>query len=241
MSYLVGDFDAKTITFKNTTEAKSFDLGFGNNPPKDRSWTRGLYATNTFKDANGRRVMVGWVCGFKPKRGWNGCMSLPRVLTLDKDQRLIQTPVPELQKLRGDALTIEKATVSDASQFISGVQGDTIEIVAEFHAGDAKAFGLKLRCGDDGKNALVIRHDGEKLNVAGTDVPVKLAGADKTLKLHIFLDKSVMEVFVNGGRRTVTRVVYPGEKDLKTAIFAEGGSATLKAMTVWTLKRIWKR
>ena len=41
---------------------------------------KGYY--HIFKDGNGRRVMVGWVCGFKPKRGWNGCMSLPRVLTL---------------------------------------------------------------------------------------------------------------------------------------------------------------
>ena len=131
----------------------------------------------------------------------------------------------------------ERETIEDYCE----AQGDTIEIIAEFQAGDAKAFGLKLRCGDDGKDAVVIRHDGEKLNVGGTDVPVALAGASKELKLHIFLDKSVMEVFINDGRHTVTRVVYPGEKDLKTAIFAEGGSATLKAMTVWTLKRVWER
>jgi hypothetical protein len=84
-------------------------------------------------------------------------------------------------------------------------------------------------------------HDGKKLNVADTDVPVGLQGADKALKLHIFLDRSVMGVFVNDGIHTVTRVVYPGLKDLKTAIFAEGGDATLKTMTVWKLNRIWKR
>ena len=101
MSYVVGDFDHEKISFNNTTKPKTFDSGFGNNPPKDRSWTRGLYATNAFLDDKGRRMMVGWVNGFRSKLGWNGCMSLPRVLTLGKDNTLIQTPAPELKKLRG--------------------------------------------------------------------------------------------------------------------------------------------
>ena len=129
--------------------------------------------------------------------------------------------------------------VANESRLITGAAGDTIEIVAEFEAGGAKAFGLKLRCSDDGTRALVIRHDGKKLNVAGTDVPAALDGERKKLKLHVFLDKSVMEVFVNDGRYTVTRVNYPGQRDLKVAVFADGGDATLKSMTLWPMKGIW--
>ena len=236
-SYRIGQFHADKIAF--TAEAgKGGTVDYVYGPKRPGSWSRGFYGTNVMFDDKGRCVLLAWVSGFKPKRGWNGCMSLPRIITLDKNARLIQKPAPELKNLRGEAVAVKKMTVSDASKFISGAGGDTIEIVAELQAGDAKAFGLKLRSSDDGKNALVIRQDAAKLNVAGTDVPVALG---KTLKLHIFLDRSVMEVFVNDGTHTVTRVVYPGEKDLKVAIFAEGGAAAIEAMTVWQMKRIWAR
>ena len=236
-SYRIGQFRADKIAFTaEVDKGGTVDYVYG--PKRPGVWSRGFYGTNVLFDDTGRCVLFAWVSGFKPKRSWNGCMSLPRIITLDEDARLIQTPAPELKKLRGDAVVVKKMTVSDASKFISGAGGDTIEIVAEFHPGDAKAFGLKLRCGDDGKNALVIRQDAAKLNVAGTDVPVVIG---KTLKLQIFLDRSVMEVFVNDGTHTVTRVVYPGRKDLKVAIFAEGGTAAIKAMTVWRMNRIWKR
>jgi len=236
-SYRIGQFHADKIAFiEDKGKGGTLDYVYG--PRRPGPWSRGFYGTNVLFDDTGRCVLFAWVSGFKPKRRWNGCMSLPRIITLDKDARLIQKPAPELKKLRGDALAVKTTTVSDASKFISGARGDTIEIVAEFQGGDAKAFGLKLRCSDDGENALVIRQDAAKLNVAGTDVPVAIG---KTLKLQIFLDRSVIEVFVNDGTHTVTRVVYPGEKDLKVAIFAEGGAATLKAMTVWQMNRIWKR
>jgi len=46
--------------------------------------------------------------------------------------------------------------------------------------------------------------DGDKLNVASTEV-----SGVRVTKLHVFFDRSVIEVFINEGRRTVTKVVYP--------------------------------
>ena len=238
-SYQVGRFDGDKMKFHMTGPKGVLDYAYGKNRPKDRVTPRGFYGTNVLFDDKGRCVLFGWVSGFKTRRGWNGCMSLPRIITLDKDDNLIQTPAPELAKLRGKALTVKKMVVANESKLVAGAKGDTIEIVAEFEAGGAKAFGLKLRCSDDGTRALVIRHDGKKLNVAGTDVPAALDGERKKLKLHVFLDKSVMEVFISGGRYAVTRVNYPGQRNLKVAIFADGGDATLKSMTLWQMKGIW--
>jgi beta-fructofuranosidase len=57
--------------------------------------------------------------------------------------------------------------------------------------------------------------------------------------LHIFHDKSVLEVFVNGGRAVATRVVSPTLENCHIATFAKGGTALLRAADVWTLKSIW--
>ena len=238
-SFVVGDFNPETIEFNMNGPQGVLDYGFGRNPPKDRAWTRGLYATNVFVDKDGRRIMLGWVCGFKPGRGWNGCMSLPRVLTLDKDQRLVQTPATELKKLRGQHVRVEDLNVSSESKRIETAQGDTIEIMAEFVADDATAFGLKVRCSDDGQDAITLRYADGTLNVAGTEVPTALGANQKILRLHVFLDKSVMEVFINDGIASVTRVDYPGEKGLGLTAFSENGPVKLKSLDVWQMKPIW--
>jgi len=196
-----------------------------------------LYGTNAFEDEQGRRILLGWICGFKPKRGWNGCMSLPRVLTLDQDQRLIQSPAPELKKLRGRHRAVQKLELSSKETRLKDIEGDTMEILAEFEAGNAEAFGLKLRQSEDGKNALIIRYTNGNLNVAGTDVPLTLLSG--RLKLHLFIDKSVIEVFINDGATSVTRVEYPGENDLGVSVFAENGNALLMSLDAWKIRSIW--
>jgi len=166
-------------------------------------------------------------------------MSLPRVLTLDRDGRLIQTPAPELKELRGQHTRVAETTLSNAFERIDDAEGKQLELIVEFIPGDARAFGLKLRSNDDGSRAVTLRYSSGTLNVAGTEVPVETARKARSLTLHVFLDRSVMEVFINGGRQAVTRVEYPGEDDLGVGVFAEGGKATLKSLDAWQMNSIW--
>ena len=114
-----------------------------------------------------------------------------------------------------------------------------MEIITEFVASDAGAFGLKVRQSDDGKEAVTIRYSDGHLNVAGTEVPLDLDTHSNTLKLHVFLDKSVLEVFINDGLTSVTRVVYPGEKDFGVSVFAENGRVSLQSLDAWEMNAIW--
>jgi beta-fructofuranosidase len=120
-------------------------------------------------------------------------MSLPRILSLDVDHNLIQTPIIELRSLRGRHSQIENLGLSNESKRLDGVAGDTLEIIANFVPEDAEAFGLKVRCSEDGRNSLLLRYAHGILNVAGTKVPVPLDVGAERLELHVFLDKSVME------------------------------------------------
>jgi beta-fructofuranosidase len=59
------------------------------------------------------------------------------------------------------------------------------------------------------------------------------------LKLRIFIDRSVVEVFANGKQYLAMRV-YPGRKDsLGVSLKARGGGAVLKSMDAWQMKPIW--
>jgi beta-fructofuranosidase len=246
ISYLLGDFDPDTVTFQADGVPRILDYGYGGDVSPDR-YSRGLYGTTAFVDPHGgppddpggphgRTILAGWVSGFKAGRGWRGCMSLPRVLSIEGG-RLIQTPLPELSRLRRRHIRAENLALHDGVRAIREARGKALEIVAELAPGDATSCGLRVRCRDDGAGGLAISYAAGTLDVAGTRVPLPLdAGA--TLKLHLFLDRSVLELFIQDGSDSVTRVIYPREEDVSVAAFADGGDATLVSFDAWEMASI---
>jgi levanase len=59
--------------------------------------------------------------------------------------------------------------------------------------------------------------------------------AHGNVKLRIYVDRSSVEVFAQGGLRTITDQVFPEQGASQVALFAEGGTAQLKAVTVTPL------
>ncbi len=223
--YFVGTFDAQAGRF--IQESRGLVDG-----------TDAFYAPNGLEDPRGRRILWGWIRGFKAGRGWNGCMSVPRRLSL-RDGRLVQQPALELTKLRADHHREHNLRLAGASYLVSKAQGDTIEITATFLLGDAKNAGLRLRRSTDGQRALEIKYDGVTLDVAGTQLPLPSVSSGKRLMLQVFLDRSVLEVFADDGRVCITRVVYAEEQDQGIELFANGGLAKVESFDVWQMKSIW--
>ena len=61
----------------------------------------------------------------------------------------------------------------------------------------------------------------------------------KRLKLRVFVDRSVVEVFVNGRHYLAIRV-YPGREDsIGVSLCARGQDAVLKKLDAWQMKSIW--
>jgi beta-fructofuranosidase len=62
----------------------------------------------------------------------------------------------------------------------------------------------------------------------------------ETVKLRVFVDKSIIEVFVNG-KQCVAMRVYPGRDDSKgVSIRAQGQDAELKSLDAWQMKSIYE-
>lgn len=67
--------------------------------------------------------------------------------------------------------------------------------------------------------------------------PLVLA-ANETLKLRVFLDASVIEIFAND-RACLTSRIYPSRPgSLGLGMFGRGGEARLKALDVWEMRPI---
>jgi beta-fructofuranosidase len=232
VQYFIGSLDPARMRFQ---AEKRGVMDYGN-----------YYAPNCMEDGKGRRILWGWVKDFPAGRGWNGCLTLPRILTLAPDGQLLQQPAPELQNLRhtgarGPLIPEWRVTdlqLNDSSKVLENVQGDTLEIIARLEPGEAKSCGLRIRRSADGSRAVTIAYDGKQLDVAGTRIPLTLSPEMRTLELHIFADRSVLEVYANHGL-CVTRVIDPGPRDLGVEVFAKGGTCKLQSLDAWTMNSIW--
>lgn len=229
VAYMIGSFDLPSLQFK-PEQRGILNRGHGG--------TANYYATNILFDDQGRCILFAWIRGFEAGRGWNGCLALPRLLSLEADGYPRQVPVPELQKLRRNHIRVSQLMLNNGIHRLDHIAGDTLEIQATFDLGEAQTAGLKVRCAAGGQAGVTLRYDRQTLAVMDTQVPLELASNPKRLTLQIFLDKSVMEVFVNDGQACVTRVIYPLAEDLGVALFAEGEGAKVETLDIWEMKSI---
>jgi len=223
------------------------------------------FAPETLLDGQGRRILWCWALETRPaeRAPWGGVMTLPRVLALAPDHTLVIDPVPELEQLRANRRTRSRFTVSaGAPVLLEDVRGDSLELEIKVKPGKARRFGVRVRCSGAGEEETVIVCDrdagtlsidvakasldqdtvsrtfcmkgGDNPPVTAQHAPFVLAKGE-ALQLRVFLDRSILEVFANR-RQCLTQRIYPTRADsLGVALFADGGDATVAALTAWDL------
>ncbi len=228
-----------------------------------------FYAPQVMADEYGRHIMFGWLWEGRSETeqrqaGWAGVMSLPRLLTLGQDDTLHIEPAPELAALRGTVLHgnhfhQENLVVTDETLPLD-FQGDCLEILAVFQPESATMFGLKVRCAPDRseetwilcdltRQLVTIEREKSSLSPsAGHDeLPARQVvrhaplvwQPGEAVRLHVFLDKSVVEVFVNG-RITLSSRIYPTRPDSQDLyLFSKQGSVLVSSLDIWQMQSIW--
>ena len=223
------------------------------------NWARwDFFAPESLLTPDGRRVMWAWCTPWvndmqKTSRTRNfdnllnpavfqqGIQSLPRELSLPKDGVLRIKPLRELECLRFDEKRVESMTVeSDSLRLLDGIKGDTMELEIVIVAPRAREFGINLLCDEKGGNGFVIGTGAgsRTLSVGYVNPPFELK-ENEDLTLRIFIDKSMIEVFANDRQAAVAWHEYPPE-NLHVSLFSKGGDLTVKKVTGWKMKSIWK-
>jgi beta-fructofuranosidase len=199
VEYQVGDFDPAACTF---TPATSGVLDAGWRPDFTISH---YYATNIAYAPDGRCIVFGWVRGFPQGKGWNGCLALPRVLTIGPDRRPRQNPVAELEELRGRAVSFPATDLLAGTTVVATALTPSAEIDVTLLPAANSTVELTLRGQVEGAPSLSLRYDGRELQLSHTVVPLGLEpGAP--LRLRLFVDRSVVELYVGEGEIAITTV-----------------------------------
>jgi levanase len=218
-----------------------------------------FYAVTSWSNTPGRRIWLAWMNNWHygqdlPTDPWRSAMTIPREVSLRVDAggiRLIQTPVPELNRLRGKMLQLQDKHL--AGDYELPLKGTSLEIEAKFDAGNATECGLVVL--QDGPNGTVIGYDRERQEIyvdrtrsGNTDFHALFSSCTRAplglssqglIQMRIFLDRSSVEVFANDGSLSLTNRVFPSDNADKVTVFARGGKARLVSLSAWKMRSSW--
>lgn len=197
--YLIGQFNPDTLEFTHG-EFHEFDMGFD------------FYAPQVLVHEN-RHILIGWV-GMPDKLqdyptindGWVHSLTLPRELIL-KNDKLYQRPISELNELN------QNATTKINTDKISLSANKKLEISIPLK--DISSWQGKLKFNDEyilltyDKNTSVFTIDRNQLKLGGKGIRQFLVKAQDELNLSIYIDNSIIELYLQDGEYYATFCYYP--------------------------------
>ncbi|WP_368252170.1 sucrose-6-phosphate hydrolase [Enterococcus sp. 2201sp1_2201st1_B8_2201SCRN_220225] len=210
-------YSLKDNALRQPSAIKNLDEGFD------------VYATQGFMAPDGRCLTISWV-GLPEidyptdNEGWAHCLSQVKECVI-KDGHLYQNPVAEMKALRQGAgiplSSSHKEFTTDKNQY---------EVLLEFEAGSTGEVHLFA---DEENSGFSLSFDSlrGKIQLDRGQTGIRFAEEYGTTRsfsiepgavnLRIFVDHSLVEIFINDGAQTATARVFPLEGQKKCQITCE--------------------
>jgi beta-fructofuranosidase len=226
----------------------------------------GVHAPSAASDGNGGVINILNLNDALYSEHWDQIMSVPQRLTLGPDKRLRIEPVEALASLRGEHRQIGRTVLPANREIVLDlIRGNTLELAVEIDPKEARWVQLNiLRSPDAGEQTSITFFNFDRqlaywYHAAGEIVldgsrsstlpdvwlrppeRVVMKRGGEPLRLRVFIDRSVVEVFANG-RQYLAMRVYPGREDsLGVSLRAQGQDAVLNQLDAWTMQSIWSK
>ncbi|MGV2928679.1 sucrose-6-phosphate hydrolase [Macrococcus capreoli] len=226
--YVLGKLDQSTFEMQHGP-FKELDNGFD------------FYAPQTTLDKDGNRILIGWMglpdTGYPTdKEGWAHCLTLPRVLTVENNQ-LRQRPLPALQKLRGTVETAEGyATKKNVK--LHPYEGFQYELIVDVLENDSTEFYIELRVSKKESTMITYNRAERRVTLDRFDSGLQPEGVDgyrrsvvldeDLSQLHIFVDTSSIEIFLNDGEKVMTSRIFTSKEARGIRTSTESGQVYFK-------------
>ena len=188
---------------------------------------------------------------------FNGTYNLNLKLGLAKNgdkYLLTQTPIDGYESLRRTDEKQEwtQVTVEENNTILQDFVGDTYEIIAKFYpAAGTRKVGFKVRTGEGEQTLVVYDLENQKLTLdrsrsgiiisgkfAEAESQYVTANADGSVDLHIYVDKSSVEVFAMGYTASGAEQIFPSPLSVGAEVLVEGDAAKAD-ITIYPLNSIW--
>ena len=246
--YFVGTFNGKEFVNESPSQTKWMD------------WGKDHYAAVTWSDApDNRRIAIAWMSNWQyandvPTSQYRSPNSVPRDLslfTVDGETYLQSAPSPELLKLRdiSKKRSFKVNGTRTIKDMIAGNEGAyEIELTIENQHADVIGFRLYNDKGEEVDMQYDMKEkkfsmDRRKSGDVGFNENFPMltwtaieSGKDE-LKLRLFVDKSSVEAFGDGGRFVMTNQVFPSEPYTHIDFYSKGGAYKVDSFVIYKLKK----
>ncbi|MCJ8006497.1 glycoside hydrolase family 32 protein [Lederbergia wuyishanensis] len=224
--YFIGEWNMKSKSFVHD-EFNELDHGFD------------FYAPQTFEDQTGRRILIAWMgmgdeqeqSHHSIKSGWVHALTIPREIFI-QDGSLYQKPVEEMKQLRNKENS-ENITIANEHTKIPLIS-DLNEIMIEIEQFAGKQFEVQLQNNcklifNNEKGILTFeRKSFDQLNLETRQCKI-----DNLQNLHMYLDRSSLEIFINDGQIVFTSRFY--EEAVKNECVITVDGKTKFSLKNWSL------
>lgn len=209
---LIGDYDEETHRFTRSL-VQPVDYGID------------FYAPQTMETEDGRRVMIAWMQNWDTcvpyirNTKWCGQMIFPRELTM-QNGRILQTPVREIEKIRGRRIAYENVMVTEEVS-LTGIYGRTLDMTVKVRPqslDNFESFRVKFAMGSQHYSELTFNPRTSSIRISRAHSGFNrdfvherecfVRNRNGQITLRILLDRYSAEIFVNGGEQVMTMTFY---------------------------------
>ena len=251
--YLVGKYD---------TEKQKFYVKNGAHFNHGPVWPGAVHAPSACPDGQGGIVAIFNMNPGKPMGGCDQIMTLPYQLNLMENDKVSIKPYPAVESLRYDHVARENIELPKNQEIVlDGIQGKSMELRLSLKADVGAAFTLKVFRSPDSEEYTAVnfyRYHGYPLgkeswieiDSSHSSVepcgfrPAEKAGIvvdpEKPVDIRVFIDRCVIEVFVNETQMVAERV-YPSREDsIGVSVESRGKDSVLTTLNAWQMQNIYE-
>lgn len=180
--------------------------------------------------------------------GWTHLYSIPRVWNFNNGI-IEQSPHPFLKQLRGDRIEIPENPISKEKPFKLAENDNRLEVKATINPNGSNKFGFYVHKNPDNSEFTKIYYDAiseeiivdQRYSSLKKYIPLDIRKGkykidlSKPVDFHLFIDGSVVEVFINDKDAFTTRIFPLNETSNQLEIFTEDKDINAK-VELWHLK-----
>ncbi|MEQ9102851.1 MAG: 2,6-beta-D-fructofuranosidase [Cyclobacteriaceae bacterium] len=226
-TYQIGTFDGKVFT-PETEMLRYNHIG----------WS--MTAAQSFNDEpQGRRVSIGWGHAHFPGMPFTETFTFPMEMSLKTTPngvRLHVEPVGEIEALHTKTHSLENLFIGDElNDKLKAIKSPMLHINTTIEADNSRFFGMNI-------NGYELKYDIATNTLNDVFIPLQ----NRCLELEVIVDKTVIEVYANGGRYYWFYNYTTGDLDDFNIRFIKGGDplhknpkTLVKKLEIHELLSIW--
>ncbi|KAJ5105010.1 hypothetical protein NUU61_002357 [Penicillium alfredii] len=263
--YFVGEFNGTTFT------ADPDSLFAKNTTSNWMDWGPDFYAAAAYQGLSiDKHVQVGWMNNWQygqkiPTSPWRSAMAIPRRLslkTIGQKATLLQQPQEDWGSIMSrNGVSRSWKSIPEGTVNL-GTPGETFEVQLNFSDRNAAAskpaeFAIAVRATNSTtqqtrigydfaqKRIFVDRTKSGNVTFDSTFASVYHApftpSAGGNVSLHIFVDRSSVEVFGGQGEATLTAQIFPGKNAINARLQSTGGTTENVSLKMASISSVWTK